>query len=300
MKVVSPVAIATAMLAQSSVAETDYPEWQAGTTYAAGQRCIRVATHRCYESVQAANTGHDPATRPDDTWWIDVGPTNRWAMFDQAVGSSTTGTGTVEVTLAPGSVGALAVLDTNADLVRVRVTVAGTQIYDRTLSTNVSGGVIADWYAYFFAPIGKVMTLTFLDLPSYADAQITVTATGPDPNGPVGIGTLLVGTVTELGLTEANPSVGILDFSVKSTDAYGITTVVERAWSKQMQLKALIDTAAVDGIQRTLAGLRARPALYLGEEGFDSLAVYGFFKAFSIDLALETVSYVSLTVEGLI
>ena len=102
MKVISPVALTTAMLTADSLPENDYPEWAAGTTYAAGQMVIRASTHRIYQSVKAGNVGHDPATRVDDTWWTDQGPTNRWAMFDQAVGTYTVGTGSITLTLAPG------------------------------------------------------------------------------------------------------------------------------------------------------------------------------------------------------
>ena len=299
MKAINPVVLTTAMLAASSAPETDYPEWSATATYARGQRCIRAALHRVFESVLATgNTGHDPAT--DSSNWLDVGPTSRWAMFDQVVGTYTTGTGSISVTLAPGAVGALAVLDTNAETVRVQMSVGGTMLYDRIQATNKSGGVIADWYSYFTAPIGKVSTLTFLDLPLVANGQIVVTLTGPDPQGPVTVGTLLVGSAIDLGLMEAEPTVSILDFSKKVTDDFGATSVVERAWSKQMQVKSLVDTAAVDGIQRTAASLRARPVLWIAEEGFDALAIYGFYKDFSINLATDTISYVSLTVEGLI
>ena len=300
MKVIAPTAITDAALVSSSVPETDFAQWAAATTYAAGDHVISTSTHRIYESIVAANQGFDPTTRPDDSHWIDVGPTNRWAMFDQAVGSATIGTGEIDITLAPGAANALAVLDTTGELVRVVMTVGGTSIYDETQSTNVSGGVIADWYAYFTAAVGKLAVLTFLDLPLYSNGQVAVTITGADPNGPVDVGTLLVGRVVDLGSTEAGASISIIDYSTKTTDDFGVTTVVERAWSKQMTAKSLIDTTAVDGIQRQLAALRAIPSLWIGEDGYDSLAVYGFFKDFQIDLTLQNISYCSLTIEGLI
>jgi hypothetical protein len=297
MKVISPTPLTTALLGNSSVPETDYAEWNAATTYGLGDRCIKAATHRVYQSVVANNKGFDPAA---STNWADQAPTNRWAMFDQVVGTVTTGTGTITVTLAPGLVGALAVLDTNADSVQVQVSIGGTKVYDRTQFTSRSGGIIADWYAYFTAAIGKLQAISFLDLPLAAAAQITVTITGPDPQGPVRVGTMLVGAVIDLGSTATGGTIGIVDYSLKDKDAFGNTRVVERAWSKQGQLRTMIDTDAVDGIQRDLAALRATPALWLGEDGFDSLAIYGFFKEFQVELALRNISYLSLTVEGLI
>ena len=297
MKVVSPTPLTTALLGNSSVPENDFAEWDATKVYGLSDRCIKAATHRVYQSAVANNKGADPASA---TSWTDQGPTNRWAMFDQVVGTSTSATGTITVTLAPGLAGALAVLDTNAESIRVQASIGGVTIYDRTQFTSKSGGVIADWYAYFTATIGKLETITFQDLPLAAAAQITVTITGPDPQGPVRVGTLLVGNTIDLGSTERGATVGMVDFSLKDKDAFGNTKVTPRGWSKQGQLRMQVDTDAVDGLQRSLAALRATPALWLGEEGFDSLAVYGFFKEWQIDLTLPNISYLSLTVEGLI
>jgi hypothetical protein len=288
-----------------ALAATIYPAYDPAATYAVGARVQDAALHRVLESVQAGNTGH---ALTDASWWLDVGPTNRWAMFDQAVGTRTTGAGTIDVTLAPGSVNALAISDTDAEQVRVRVSVGGTVIYDRFATTNVSGGVIADWYAYFTAPLGKLTTLLFLDLPLYPNAQIEVAIYGADPNGPVSAGTLMVGTLIDLGSTETAPTVGITDYSKKTTDDFGVTTIVQRSWAKKAQLKALVATDAVDGIQRSLASVRALPCLWIGEGGYDCLAIYGFFNDFSIELTVGMdsdtrsggTSYVTLTIEGLI
>ena len=301
MKVLIPTAATTASLLSSSLAEpqSGFPAWAGGTSYGKGAHVTSTATHRLYESVIDANVGHDPAVG-DKTYWVDIGPTNRWAMLDEAVGTQSVGTGSIDVTLAPGRVNSLAVLDTTADTVQVIVTVDGTTLFDETRSTNASGGVIGDWYTYFTAETGRVNSLVINNLPSYANGQVRVIITGDNPSGPVAVGTLLVGKVVDLGITETGPSIGITDFSRKATDDFGVTTVVERGWAKKMTIRSLIETRAVDGIQRTVAGLRAKPALWIGEEGFDSLTVYGFFKDFSEDLALESISYCSLTIEGLI
>ncbi len=301
MKVLIPTPATTASLLSSSLAEpqSGYPAWASGTSYGQGAHVTSTTTHRLYESVVDANVGRDPALG-DKAYWVDLGPTNRWAMLDEAVGTQSIGTGSIDITLAPGRVDSVAVLDTTADTIRVIVTVDGTTLFDQTRSTNASGGVISDWYTYFTAETGRVNSLVIYNLPRYANAHVRVIITGDNPSGPVAVGTLLVGKVVDLGITEAGPSIGITDFSRKETDDFGVTTVRERGWSKKMTLRSMIETRAVDGIQRTVAGLRARPSLWIGEEGYDSLTVYGFFKDFSEDLALETISYCSLSIEGLI
>lgn len=297
MKVISPTPVTTALLGNSTVPENDYAEWDATKTYGVGDRCIKAATHRIYQSAAANNKGNDPAV---STSWTDQGPTNRWAMFDQVVGTSTTATGSFTVTLAPGLVGALAVLDTNADSIEVQVSIGGVTIYDEKQYTSKSGGIIADWYAYFFARIGRLRTIVFGDLPLSPSAQITVTITGPDPQGAVRVGTLLVGNAIDLGSTEAGGTLSMTDYSTKTKDTFGNITVVPRAFAKKNQLRTLINNDAVDGIFDSLTDLRATPALWLGEDGYDALAVYGFFNDWQIELALANISYVSITVESLI
>src|SRR3546814_8059852 len=61
--------------------------------------------------------------------------------------------------------------------------------------------------------------------------------------------------------------------------------------------------ALVTGVQTCalpiwIAALRAKPSLWIGDEGFDSLTIYGFFRDFSIELG-DNVSVFGLTVEGL-
>lgn len=110
----------------------------------------------------------------------------------------------------------------------------------------------------------------------------------------------IVGSHVDLGITETGVTVGITDYSRKDTDDFGATRIVPRAWAKRMTVRSQVPSVRVDAIQRALAGLRARPALYIGEDGFDSLAVYGFSKDFSIDLQCGDASYCSFTIEGLI
>lgn len=277
-QVVRPTPITDAILQSSNVPETDYPQWAAGTNYAIGARVILTTTHRIYESTTGSNVGHDPASGAAQ--WIDVGSTNRWAMFDQALGSATTATGQIVVTLQPdAATAAIAILDTDAASVRVQA-----PGYDRTQNTTVAGVTVT--------------SLTFLDLAVAAGATITVTIAAASGGAQVSAGTLLMGALEPLGVTETSPTLSIADYSRKETDQFGSTMPVERAWAKRMAIRSLVSTSAVDGLMRRVASLRATPALWIGEEGFDTLAIYGFFRDFSVEIA-ERLSTCSVTIEGL-
>ncbi|VXC81427.1 hypothetical protein SPHINGOT1_20139 [Sphingomonas sp. T1] len=262
-----PATITTSNLVSSNVPENDAAEWSAQTTYPRGARVIKATKHRLYESASAGNVGNDPAGVSGK--WIDVGPTKRWAMFDQALGTSTTAASSVAVTIDAPAIQAVALLDVTATSVRVQATG-----YDRTIAAGAGA-------------------ITFLDLPA-GTTRVIVTTTGSS----VAIGTLMVGKLVGLGITEASPTAGITDYSRKVVDDFGAVTIVERAWSKRMTAKALIRTDAVDVVANRIATVRAQPSLWIGQTGLDSLIVYGFFKDFAIEVETN-VSKLSLTIEGL-
>jgi hypothetical protein len=268
LQLLQPIPIAGTALVSSNVPETDYAEWAAATTYALGARVIRASTHRVYESAIAGNKGDDPVSASGK--WFEVGATNRWAMFDQALGSVTRSTGGIVVTLNVGLVDAVALLDVKAATVRVQA-----PGYDRTLPAGTGA-------------------VTFLDLPP-TSANVIVSIGGV---GEVSLGTLLVGRRVALGITEASPTAGITDYSRKDVDEFGDATIVERAWAKRMTAKALIRTDAIDAVAHRIAAVRAMPSLWIGQTGLDSLTIYGFFKDFSIEVG-ETLSKLALSVEGL-
>lgn len=265
---VQPVTIAGGALIASNVPETDYAEWSGATIYGLNARVIKAATHRIYESATANNLANDPAG-PSGVW-VDVGPTNRWAMFDEALGTVTTRNDGMAVTIAPGAVDAVALLDVVGDTVRVQ-----KGAYDET--KPVTGGAV-----------------TFLDLPG-ASANIIVTVAG---TGAVSVGTLLVGKLVTLGITEDRPSAGITDYSRKEVDDFGDATIVERAWAKRFSANALITTGTVDIVANRIAAVRSRPSLWIGADGTDALTVYGFFKDFSIEAGQNT-SKLAVSIEGL-
>lgn len=296
MKLLRPTTITDARLTSSTAAENDYAAWSSVTAYAVGARVILTSTHRKYEAL-AASTGVNPASDP--TKWLDLGPTNRWAMFDARVGTATTRTGSLQVVLAPGAADGMALMDTDAESVSVTLSVGGSVIYSKSQSFNIGGTAIDNWFSWFFEPLGRKTGMLFLDVPVYESGVLTLTLTRDNPADTVSCGTLLVGRQFDIGDTEHGVDLGIIDYSRKETDQFGVTSVVERAFAKRMSARVVMQTSAVDDVHRTLASIRATPVLWIGSESYESLTVFGFYKEFSIDLAYPTLSYCSLTIEGL-
>lgn len=294
MKIIRPVAIST--LVSSTVPENDYAEYNPATTYGAGDRVIIAAEHKIYESLQASNTGHAPSTSV--TWWLEVGATNRWKMFDDSITAQTSNPDEITVAVLPASrIDSLALLNVDATTVQVTMTdpLEGV-VYDKSFSLSDTSG-ISDWYAYFFEPIERKYDLIVTGLPQYPNAELTISLANEGHT--VLCGECVIGQQKVIGKTMQGPSIGIQDYSVKQRDAFGNYTVLERSFNKRANFTVMVDAQFVDTLQRLLAQYRAVPIVYIGTDSYASTFIYGFYKDFSIEIAYLKHSICSLEVEGL-
>jgi hypothetical protein len=296
-KYIHPASIADAQLVSSSVPETDYAAWAAATAYTAGQRVIRTATHRIYERVVSGTTATTPES--DSVNWRDIGPTSRWAMFDKSVGTITTASSSITVVLDPGQIiEGIALLDLDCESVTITASVSGTTVYSAVLAPVLDTTPIIDWYSYFFETVAKRRTVVITDLPPYVGMQITIVIAAAA--GTVSCGSCVVGRLYDLGPTLYGAQVSITDYSQKSTNSFGATSVTQRAYAKRMSARMAMDAAAMDRAVSRLSAVRAVPVVWIGSEDIESTVIYGFYKDWGVDLALPSVYYCSLTVEGLV
>lgn len=301
MRVIKPIPITDANFVSSTTSEGGNPEWAIGDTFALAATCKYL--HRVYRSLQAGNIGNAPNV-VNSLWWVDIGPTTQWAMFDNEVNTQTTGTGTLTVVVKPGYVNAVALLGLTGHSISVTIRngLSGPIVYGPHTQL-LDGTVVSDYYEYFFEPRIGLSEVVLTNLPPYADAHITVSVIGLNPaTSPVACGVLTVGTTYLLGEAEYGATAGITDYSKKDTDEFGITTFVKRNFSKQVNVNLNLPNAKINKVQRVLADLRATPCVWIGVEtpGYEPLTVFGWYRDFSINVAYPTTSFCSLEIEGMI
>ena len=263
--------------------------------------------HKIYESLAAANLANYP---PSDVLlatpkWLEISSTNRWKAFDVIVGSQTIQPTSITYEITAGEIfNSIAFLNLDAAEVNIVFTdpIDG-EVYNETISlitTSVTGTTaIIDWYTYFFGAFIKITDFVQLDIPPYLNAVLTVTinnSTGVDAK----VGAIIIGMQTTIGTTLAKPSVGIIDYSVKTVDAFGYYTITERSYSKRMNVDLKIFNSSIDDVLNILAYYRATPLVWVASEDFSSLLIYGFYKEFTAVIDYNTYSLYSLEIEGLI
>ena len=294
MKIVVPTDITAAMLTSTTLPENDAPEWSADTAYAAGARVMTAATHTLFEAVKPS-TGQPPASTPDA--WLRVGPTNRWAMFDDSLTTRSTASQRITVTLRPGILTTL-----------VLINLLGVQTVRVTMTDPVEGVVfqeehdmleknVRNWWEYFFIPPTRRESLILSDIPSYPLASIKVELEGP---AEIGVGLLALGVLKKFSAgVEMGAQISIDDYSVKERDEFGNVNLVERAFSRRANWKFHIPNGDVDGFVRTLAALRAKPCVYIGANRMDTMTIYGFYRDFTVNVQYPNHSDVSIQIEGM-
>jgi hypothetical protein len=287
--------VTDASLLAHSVPETDHPAWVAATSYTVGTRVIRTTTHRIYECVIAGVNATVPELAP--TRWINVAPTNRWAAFDRKVGSRTTASGTLSMTIAPGTrVGAVALLDVQAATANVTMVSSGQTVYNRTVTLTDTVNPIVDYYTYWQAEFLSKRTLVLQDLPSvYSSAQITITLTG----SAIQLGSLVMGKLFDIGQAQRGMGLDIADYSLKTPDAYGVIDFVQGDYSQRLEAAVVCENDRLAVISRTLTDVRATPVVVIGANNIEPSIIYGLVKGWRLLVSYKDHSIANLTIEGL-
>ena len=299
LRIVRPVGITDEMLKDCNVEPSKYDAWDVAATYQQGKRVYLASTHLVYQSTKDANTGNDPSDA-GSAFWVVVGPTNRWAMFDASFSTLTKNPNKISFTVQPGQVVSTFSATSITDVERVEIKItsasAGGVVYDETF--DIAGESIdAGWWQFFFGTRSIPNQLTVFNLPPSDDAVIEVTFTGREN---LSVGTVLFGLYESFGIgISLGSRVGIRDYSRKETNEFGESLLVRRAYAHRMTIELMIPTYEVDGIQQFLSDIRATPVLWTATKRFTSMTFVGFYKNFEILIAYPNQALVELEIEGL-
>ena len=300
MQIIKPVTVTNSILTSSNVTEDDYAEWASGTTYADGDTVIVIGTaHKVYESLVNSNLGNDPTT-DDGTNWLEISATNRWKAFDKKINDPVTNLNSIEYVLSdPASnITSVALFGLKGVTANVTVTDGATEVYNQDISLTDNRNIV-DWYTYFFEEQVQKEQAQWLDIPPYLGSTVTITVT--EASGETAqLGQLVLGFLSDLGVTNYGTSISIEDFSRKETDDFGNFIVVERAFAQLADFDIQFETGNARKIQRTLAGFRATPIVYIGSEDTSyGTTIYGFYRRFDLTLEGPSLSFGAIEVEGL-
>lgn len=307
MNVLTPIAITDAMIgAGTTIAEPAASEtaWVSGGTYAVGDLRIRSTTHKVYSCVQA-HTGRTALPENDSAYWLEKGPTLRWAPFDIYSTTQATATTSITYVLSPGYFNALALYA----LVGSNISITLKDAPGGATLWTYSGSLYQPplgWYEYLFGGLRQINRLQFHDLPIRPTAELTITVTASSGQ-PVGIGMINVGDRISLigtgdwGGTQYGANAEPTSYSYIKTNADGTTSIVRRPYATGMRATIALPRDQADAALEVIRNLLDVPVSWIATDtqGYDGLNVFG--------LGSATVSYdsfatatINLTVKGMI
>jgi hypothetical protein len=293
----------------SSVAEPDLtttpPEalWVAATNYAIDDIVIRTTTHKKYINIQAGVDATLPevdAALDTPTRWIEIGSTNRYAMFDTLRNTQTITTSPLSVILKAGRrIDSIGVLAMEADSITISMVNAGVEVYSFTQNLNTR--VTLGWYDYFFGEFSSIPSIVKFDLPPYTDGEIMITLTSA--TGTVKCGAVVIGNQQYLGQVQYNAVSEEQNFSRIEREFDGTAVLVQRRSIPKINAQLFANKTLTNSIRSARTELNAVPTVWSGlddlstDDYFDALLILGIYKRFEIDVAYPEQTIVNLELE---
>jgi len=277
---------------------TVYPVYNSGSSCDTGGIVTDTTNHWLYTSLVDGNTGN-PLT--DTTKWEFSGPSNKWALFYYTRNKQTTVPLTFTVVFAPGvRVNSLALARIVADSYTLTVTSSdyGGTIYSS--SGSLYSRETLTWYDYFFGEFDTQQSLAFFDIPPYADAIFTLTLTAASGN--VSLGACVIGNFVYLGEALLSAVSDVINFSSVTRTSDGEATMSPvRNIPKTNQI-VYCDKSRVNKVRAVREELNGLPAFWFGVNDdtdgyFESLAMLGYYRTFSINIDMPEKAAINLEVE---
>lgn len=270
MIVVPPIAITTALLAATNA--VDAAAWAVGTTYAADAVVSR--NGRNWKSLQASNIGKTPET--EVLWWVDVGPSNQMAAFDNSVSTATTRTGGLSFTVKCGRVTAVAFMGLlgNGITITVRDGLGGPVVYTETRNLACSDGT---FYGWCFEAFQQTREAAFYGLPGTTNAYLTVEVAG---SGATAVGLCVLGKQFDIGIAESGFGMPLEDRGRHYLDTLDNPVSVERGYSKSMSGTIVTERANFNRLMAFLSDYIGVPCLWVAAPGRGDLVAATAFGRF--------------------
>ncbi|CAL9959634.1 hypothetical protein VPHK46_0054 [Vibrio phage K46] len=268
-------------------------------SYSVGDRVILESEHLVYQClVSTRQNPKDGATEDATATWIEVGPTNKWAMFDGLQNTKTMSSTDFTITLNPVAFSNTLAIFGFTGVASIRIEVdnsLGMNIYDKTYSMNDFSSIY-DHYTYAFYQISSLDKFIATDLPPLPNTTIRVTFSGSDMT----IGELVTGFAIDIGqLVAENTKSDRFRYREQEYNEFGYPTGQPPIVVELNTYDVLVPKLNNQAIQRLLDTITGENTLWFGDiGGGQSLVTYGFFERSPIPYSMPNHINYQITVRA--
>jgi len=257
----------------------------------------------------AGEDGTNTTDNPEDNaatvspTWVQIAPSNYYAMLDGRTSTTTVNPTTIEITIACVN------YDTISLLGVVGATVS-LSLYDNTSMAVVytndillqDESEVVDEYSYWFSDFIQTPSIYDDNMPLYTDAALTIVITALSGNAECG--RLIFGRSFYVGDTGYGANLTLESYSRKETDEFGNETLVQRGSVNFDSYEVRVPTNKVPALRRKAQDLDAIPILFIMDESqtsnTENLLNFGYWADFTILIPAPTYSTISLTQKGIL
>lgn len=306
---------------------TDINAWSETTAYVSTNKCYVAATNKIYQA-NADTTGQYPpnyisGTNPpwtfigymnkgvaltDTNYWVELGPTNYYAMLDSYTDTTTIGTLNADgdgyeivIELDSSKANAIALFNCIGSYIDLECLDATGNVLWSKRDWLIRRESLS-WREFFFNTASKTRKDTYQQFPMFYNTKLKITIFGVSA---AKCGNIVIGSTKKIGQTQFDPNLSIVDYSKKETNSFGVTYLSVGKYKKRTTVNLFIENTEIDNVYKTFADLRATPAVFICDNSddpsdmFESMLIYGFYKDFSIVIPNYVLSDCSLEIEGL-
>lgn len=267
-----------------------YPAYSGAVTYALNDIVSDLTNHLLYKSLAGGNIGN---ALTDAAKWLDIGPTNRWEMFDARYQTQSTNEDEITIVLTPGqAVTSLPILNVDGTSATLTQSTTG-----HTETINLVSHDVPDWFEYFFETPITTGDAVFLNIPPAPSETLTLTITNTGSTAKLGV--VIIGTSRTIGLTQWEATRTINDYSRAVEDADGNVELTVGNYSKRLRLDVRIEPGLESEATRLLELYRATPMVFVGSTEYSMSIIYGFLGAWDVPIS-QTGRPAAIELKGLI
>lgn len=279
MTMITPIDIGETELT-STTAVYLVDEWQPSTAYAKNDK-VYVGMRQYQALFAVPDTVGSPDTNPldgsDNPYWLDIAPSNPWAMFDNQNFTQTSASSPFTVVIEAGRANSVSLFNTTGvTTVRVKVdsVAGGGTIHDEpyTLSELAE----ANMWSFLYEDRIERTNLYADGWFEYSDCIITVTFTGGDPK----VGNLVVGVAFLIGETGDGMTISSRDTSTMEIDI-NEALYTEGVSYYEVAGQVAVDKMRADAVLQRVTATKG-PRVFICSTDYVSSFIYGIPNTFSL------------------
>jgi photosystem II stability/assembly factor-like uncharacterized protein len=269
--------------------------------YRVGDKRIQASQHRKYQCLVAFNQDSpmDGATKDASATWIDIGPTNKWAMFDDKTTTQTIGGAQWSVEFETDRY-----VDTLAVIGSAGLSSCLIQAWDASESLIYSESITPMDTAAIIGPFANASDDFFYKPSFYVDDldsqgkpfRINLTFNADTSSS---VGAVVFGAAIELGDCISGTRNEKLDYSRQEYDEFGELTYIERPVVNLSYFNVLSDKYLSGVISRFFDFIRKKNTLWIANVGdSQEIITYGRIQQDPLTFDMPTKINYNVTVRG--